>query len=139
MARLRLFFLLFCLLTAGVGSQAQSIRNSTWKAYFFPINDSVRLRFTADSMLVRTDSGVTLLRSGYKDSAGIVTLEDRDGTNACPFLTGKYRPRVTNDTLIMILEADHCDQRSGTLMAKWWIRVPEPVKAAAARKKKGRG
>ncbi|HXD77080.1 MAG TPA: hypothetical protein VN616_04695 [Puia sp.] len=139
MARLRLFFLFWGVLAAGLSSQAQSIRHTTWKAYFLPINDSVTLRFSSDSMLVRTDSGVTLLQSGYKDSNNIVTLEDNGGVNACPHFAGRYQVKVRADTLIMILNDDRCDLRSGTLMAKWWVRVPEPAKPAEPARKKKRG
>lgn len=123
----------------GVGTRAQSLRHTTWKAYFLPISDSVTLRWMVDSMIVRTDSGVTLLQSTFKDSGNIVTLDDYGGQNACPNFTGTYQIKITADTLILILDNDRCDLRSGTLMAKWWVRVPEPPKAVTPAKKKKRG
>jgi hypothetical protein len=140
MSRFRVAALLSLIMTMGAAMQAQSLRHTTWKAYFLPINDSVSLRWGADSMTVRTDSGTILLQSTYKDSANLVTLDDYGGQNACPNFTGTYRIKISADTLIMILDYDRCDLRSGTLMAKWWVRVPEPPKAAAVKKKqRGRG
>jgi hypothetical protein len=136
------FLLLVCgLLAVGVRSSAQSIRHTTWRAYFLRITDSVTLSFGADSMTAKTDSGYVLLQSAYRDSGNLVTLEDYGGQNACPKVSGKYQIRIMADTLIMILNNDYCDLRSGTLMAKRWLRVQEAVvpPPPAAAKKKRRG
>lgn len=113
----------------GVCSKAQSIQNTKWKAYFLVMGDSVTLSFTADSMTVRSDSGHVLLQSGFKDTGDMVTVDDNAGLCACPNFPGRYRAKITSDTLIMIPASESCDIRNSTLMAKWWVRMPEPAEA----------
>jgi hypothetical protein len=122
----------------GVCSRAQSVANTTWKAYFLVMGDSVTLRFGADSMTVQSDSGHVLLQSRFKDSANIVAVDDYSGLCACPDFPGKYETRMRGDTLIFIPFNDICDIRNSTLMAKRWIRVPLPTVVAPAAKKKVR-
>jgi len=122
----------------GVCSRAQSVANTTWKAYFFVMGDSVTLRFSADSMTAQSDSGHVLLQSGFKDSANFITVDDYSGLCSCPDFPGKYETRMRGDTLIIIPFNDVCDIRNSTLMAKKWVRVAAPPAAAPAAKKKVR-
>jgi hypothetical protein len=123
----------------GVCSRAQSVANTTWKAYFLVMSDSVTLRFSSDSMTAQSDSGHVLLQSGFKDSANIITVDDYSGLCACPDFPGKYEARMRGDTLIIIPFLDICDIRNSTLMAKRWVRVAAPAAAAPAAKKRKRG
>jgi hypothetical protein len=136
-----ILFLVICGLLAPVARlDAQVVAHTTWKAYFLVISDSVTLRFTADSMTVRSDSGHVLLQSGFKDSGKIVTVDDYGGLCACPDYPGKYQAKITGDTLIMIPTNESCDIRNSTLMAKRWIRVAAPqAPVSPAAKKKRRG
>src|ERR1700722_11408877 len=140
MNRHLVIFLLCGLMAFGERTEAQLVAHTTWKAYFLVMSDSVTLRFTADSLTVKSDSGHILLQSGFKDSAKIVTVDDYDGLCACPDFPGKYQAKISGDTLIMIPTTGSCDIRNSTLMAKRWIRVAAPPKAApmapASKKKK---
>jgi hypothetical protein len=132
--------LVFCgLMTLAVQSNAQSVLHTTWKTFYLPITDSITVRFGADSMAVTTSAGAALLQSTFKLANDVLTLQDYGGKNMCADLAGTYHVRIVADTLILVMDYDQCDARGGTLMAKRWIRVPEPaVKAAPAAEAKKR-
>jgi hypothetical protein len=132
--------LVFCgLMTLALRSNAQSILHTTWKTYYLPITDSITVSFAADSMTVTTSKGAALLQSTFRQSNNLITLRDYGGENMCSDTAGSYYVRIMTDTLILILNRDDCDARGGTLMAKRWIRVPEPAPTAPAKKVKKRG
>ena len=121
---------------------AQSIVHSKWRTYYLPITDSITVTFGSDSMAVMTSTGAALLQSTFKVDKGVLTLHDYGGENMCADLAGSYHVRIMADTLILVMDEDPCDARGGTLMAKRWIRVAVPAKAAlpaapAAKRKKG--
>jgi len=87
-------------------------------------------------MTVTTSAGAALLQSTFQLANNVLTLHDYGGEYMCPDLVGTYHVRIMDDTLILIMDVDHCDARGGTLMAKRWIRVPAPPAASPA---KGKG
>jgi hypothetical protein len=123
------------------GAGAQSVLHTTWKTYYLPITDSIMVSFGADSMAVTTSTGAALLRSTFKLEKDVLTLQDYAGENMCADLAGMYHVRITDDTLILVMDFDPCDARGGTLMAKRWVRVvvPPAAVAAPASKKRKRG
>jgi hypothetical protein len=135
---------------SGAGAQAggdartgaASVLHTKWKTYYLPITDTIEVRFGADSMAVTTSTGAALLESTFKLEKDVLTLHDYAGENMCADLAGTYHVRITDDTLILIMDEDPCDARGGTLMAKRWVRVmeaPAAGVAAPALKKRKRG
>jgi hypothetical protein len=114
------------------GSSGHSVLRTKWKTYYLPITDTVTVTFGADSMAVTTSTGAALLRSTFTLANDALTLHDYGGENMCADLAGAYHVRIMDDTLILIMDRDPCDTRSGTLMAKRWIRVAAPAMAAPA-------
>jgi hypothetical protein len=118
---------------AQTGPAGPSVLHTKWKTYYLPITDSITVTFGADSMTVTTSAGTALLQSVFQLANHVLTLHDYGGEYMCPDLAGTYHVRITDDTLILIMDDDHCDARGGTLMAKRWIRVPAPPAASPAK------
>ena len=100
------------------------VQHTSWKAYDPKIPDTVTLRFDNDSAAVLTSTGVPVLQSTYKLKNDIIIFHDYGGMNACRDLTGSYHVRINGDTLLLVVDEDPCDGRTGTLIVKPWIRMP---------------
>jgi len=122
MCNLRLILFIGSLLTAFNSSQAQSLHNTSWKAFSLPTTDTVTLRFTNDSSALKSGTGADLLLSTFKLSGSVVTFHDYGGINACADL-GSYHIKLNADTLILVIGEDPCNGRSNSLVAKKWIRI----------------
>jgi hypothetical protein len=131
-------FLIMGVLVGAAGAvRGQSLAHSKWKTYYLPIGDSMEVSFGADSMMVTTGKGSVLLLSTFKVDSGIVVLHDYGGEKGCA-LPGRYLIRIVADTMILVVDADRCEGRSSTLMAKRWVREAMPPQAAVKPGSKGR-
>jgi hypothetical protein len=83
-------------------------------------------------MVVTTGRGSVLLLSTFKVDSGVVVFHDYGGENGCA-LPGRYLIRIVADTMILVVDADRCEGRSSTLMAKRWLRVAMPPPKAAVK------
>ena len=75
-------------------------------------------------MAVLTSTGVPVLQSTYKMKNDLITFHDYGGMNSCRDFSGSYHVRINGDTLVLVVDQDPCDGRTGTLISKPWIRVP---------------
>lgn len=100
------------------------VRHTSWKVFYSKIPDTVTLRFENDTAAVLTSTGVPVLQSTYKLKNDLITFHDFGGTNACTDLTGSYHVKINGDTLVLVVDEDPCDGRTGTLISKPWIRTP---------------
>jgi hypothetical protein len=98
--------------------------NTSWKAYYTPLSDTVTLRFTKDSSAMTSSLGVAILLSTIKWKDDLVVFKDYGGMNACADLPGSYHVKIVGDTLTMVMDEDPCDVRGGSLISRRWIRKP---------------
>ena len=128
MPRLRPFLILAGLMAAVIPATAQSIRNTVWKAYYKPVNDTVTLRFANDSSFVTTPTGAAILLSTFKIKGDVIAFRDYDGLNACAAdQSGSYHVKMNSDTLTLVMDEDPCSYRGGLMIVKSWVRVPAPA------------
>jgi hypothetical protein len=106
--------------TSHLGSP--DVRNTSWKALYPAIADTVTLRFGADSSAILSPTGVPILQSTFKLKNDLVIFHDVGGMNACRDFSGSYHVRINGDTLVLVIDEDPCDTRAGMLIIKPWIR-----------------
>jgi hypothetical protein len=98
------------------------IQQTSWKAFYNKLPDTLTLNFANDTAAVLSSTGVPVLKSTYKYKNDIVTFHDFGGLNACNDLTGSYHVKINGDTLTLVIDEDPCDARAGMLIIKPWIR-----------------
>jgi hypothetical protein len=103
-------------------SAAPDVRNTSWKALYPAISDTVTLRFGDDSSAILSPTGVPILSSIFKLKNDLVIFHDVGGLNACRDFSGSYHVRINGDTLVLVIDEDPCDTRAGMLIIKPWIR-----------------
>ena len=103
-------------------STAPDVRNTSWKALYPAIADTVTLRFGVDSSAILSPTGVPILNSTFKLKNDLVVFHDVGGMNACRDFSGSYHLRINGDTLVLVIDEDPCDTRAGMLILKPWIR-----------------
>jgi hypothetical protein len=99
-----------------------TVQQTSWKALYPAIADSVTLRFGNDSVSIASPTGVPILQSTYKLKNDIVSFHDYGGLNACADMSGSYHIKINGDTLVLVVDEDPCDARTGMLIIKPWIR-----------------
>lgn len=109
-------------LTASAASALPDLRNTSWKALYPAIADTVTLRFGDDSSAILSPTGVPILESTFKLMGDVVSFRDVGGMNACRDFSGSYHVRINGDTLVLVIDEDPCDTRAGMLIVKPWIR-----------------
>jgi hypothetical protein len=126
MKRIILFICFFCFTSALFHLQAQSIHNTSWKAFFGdPFQDTLTVHFQTDSSFVTNSKGEILVRSTITVAGDIVTISDY-GTEQynCPDGKGSYKFSRSGDTLVFTLINDPCDGRARTLNGLKWLIAP---------------
>ena len=98
------------------------LQQSSWRAFYNKLPDTLTLNFANDTAAVLSSTGVPVLQSTYKYKNDIVTFHDIGGLNACNDLAGSYHVKVNGDTLTLVIDEDPCDARAGMLIIKPWIR-----------------
>jgi hypothetical protein len=127
-------FLAFMLSAAGQSPNAQPskarpaaeppLQNTSWRAFYKPLTDTVTLHFSKDSSFMTSSLGVPILLSKITWKGDLIVFRDYGGMNACADLPGSYHVKIDSDTLTLVMDEDPCDARGGTLISKRWIRKP---------------
>lgn len=110
-----------------MGTQAQSLKNTSWRMFIDQLHDSLTIHIRSDSSFVTASDGSVVVRSVCKLSGDTLSLTDYDGQHACPDMKGSYKVSVTDEFLTMVLIDDPCDGRAGALNNSKWRKVPEPT------------
>jgi hypothetical protein len=103
---------------------AQPLQNTSWRAFYKPLTDTVTLRFGKDSSFMVSSLGVPILLSTIKWKGDLIVFRDYGGMNACANLQGSYHVKIDSDTLTLVTDEDPCDARGGSLITERWIRKP---------------
>ncbi|HVS98809.1 MAG TPA: hypothetical protein VHE54_20110 [Puia sp.] len=124
MRTLLTFCTFFCFTAAFTGAQAQttSLKNSVWKFYVQPLNDTLTMHFDADTNWSTSSSGEMIVRSLWKESGDTLRFNDVDGTYPCHDGEGVYRYVIDGDTMSWVLLSDPCADRAGVLSTMKFIR-----------------
>jgi hypothetical protein len=100
------------------------LQNTSWRAFYKPLTDTVTLRFGKDSSFMTSSLGVPILLSTIRWKGDLVVFRDYGGMNACADLPGSYHVKIDSDTLTLVMDEEPCDARGGTLISRRWIRKP---------------
>ena len=103
---------------------APPLQNTSWRAFYKPLTDTVTLRFSKDSSFMTSSLGVPILLSKIVWKGDLVVFRDYGGMNACADLPGSYHVKIDSDTLRLVMDEDPCDARGGSLISRRWIRKP---------------
>jgi hypothetical protein len=101
-----------------------SLQNTSWRAFYKPLTDTVTIRFSKDSSFMTSSLGVPILLSKIAWKGDLIVFRDYSGMNACANMPGSYHVKIERDTLMLVMDEDPCDARSGSLISKRWIRKP---------------
>ena len=100
------------------------LQNTSWRAFYKPLTDTVILRFSKDSSSMTSSLGVPILLSKIKWKGDLIVFRDYGGMNACADMPGSYHAKIDSDTLTLVMDEDPCDARAGSLISRRWIRKP---------------
>jgi len=122
-----LLFAIFVLVAGAFRGNAQSLQNTTWKAYINGPNDTVTLHIGKDTSFVTMGAGdVVVVKSICRVSKDTLSLQDFEGQYLCPDGTGVYLYTVTADKLVLKMVNDPCDGRATAINGVAWARVSKP-------------
>jgi len=107
-----------------MGSQAQSLKNTSWRMFVDQLHDSLTIHIGTDTSFVTAGDGSVVVRSVFKVSGDTLSLSDYEGQYACPDMKGSYKIGVDSDLLGFLLIDDPCEGRVGTLNNSKWRKVP---------------
>ena len=96
-------------------SEAPSLKNTVWKFYVEPLNDTLTYHFDADTSWAASSTGDKIVRSLWKESKDTLRLNDVDGMYPCHDGEGVYRYVIEGDTMTWMLLSDPCQERAGSL------------------------
>src|ERR1700742_3409170 len=77
---------------------AQALINTSWRAFYKPLTDTVTLRFSKDSSFMTSSLGVPILLSTIKTKNDLIVFRDYGGLNACADMQGSYHIKIDSDT-----------------------------------------
>src|ERR1700744_1685746 len=96
-------------------------QHTSWKAFYPKLPDTLTLKFENDTMTILSSMGSPVLQSTYKLKNDILSFRDFGGINACDE-GGSYHVKINGDTMVLVVDEDPCDVRTGMLIIKPWIR-----------------
>ncbi|MBS1598693.1 MAG: hypothetical protein JST75_10760 [Bacteroidetes bacterium] len=121
------FFVSLFLVAALTGLNAQTVVNTSWKAYYAdPINDTIIIHYQKTSSVVTTLKGDTLVISKNVLGKDTIKINDDGGMYTCPS-EGVYTYAITGNTLHFKLVSDDCEGRHA-IADLAWIKVKEDKK-----------
>ncbi len=125
MKKIILFACFFCLLSAAFQLHAQSIQNTSWKAFFGDsIQDTLTVHFQTDSSFVTNSKEEVLIRSTITVVGDVFTISDYgDEPYNCRDGKGSYKFNRNGDNLVFTLINDPCEDRAQTLPGLQWIKA----------------
>jgi hypothetical protein len=100
------------------------LQNTSWRAFYKPLADTVLLHFSKDSSSMTSSLGVPILLSKIVWKGDLIVFRDYGGMNACADMPGSYHVKIDSDTLRLVMDEDPCDARGGSLISRRWIRKP---------------
>jgi hypothetical protein len=111
------------LMVAATSLNAQSLQNTSWKAYLDPVHDTLTLHIGKDSSFVTDSGGEVVVRSVCKIGKDTLCLRDYEGKYFCPDGEGVYKVAVVDGTLNFTLVNDPCEGRNSSINGTRWIKV----------------